>query len=321
MVSILGIDTSNYTTSCALYDCESGRVHQAKQLLPVKGGEAGLRQSDAVFHHIKQLPQLLERLFSEYGETALAAVAVSTRPRSENGSYMPCFLAGEATARGIAASTGAKLFTTSHQTGHVLAALYSADKLCWLKEEKPFIAFHVSGGTTDVLLCRPNSESVLDITRIASSLDLKAGQAVDRVGLSLGLSFPCGKELEKLAANADKHYKCKAVIKDGNCCLSGLENKCAELLSKGESRENVAAYCLDYIGQTIIDMTGYALSEYGQLSIIYAGGVMSDKLLQSRISDRFDACFADAEFSCDNAAGVAIYGMSKYCDNDRAIKD
>lgn len=311
MASILGIDTSNYTTSCALYDCESGTIAQVKKLLPVKNGEAGLRQSDAVFHHVKQLPELLEKLFEENSSADLAAVAVSTRPRGESGSYMPCFLVGESAARAVAAAKGVRLYDTSHQTGHVLAALYSADKLSWLSSCDTFLAFHVSGGTTDALLCRPDRENVLDITRIASSLDLKAGQAIDRVGLTLGLSFPCGKELEALAEKADKHYKCRPVIKDGSCCLSGLENKCAELLAKGERSENVAAYCLDYIGQTIGDMTEHALKEYGKMNIIYAGGVMSDKLLQKMLSERFDASFASAEFSCDNAAGVALFGKIK----------
>lgn len=311
MASILGIDTSNYTTSCALYDTDTKAITQVKKLLPVKDGEAGLRQSDAVFHHVKQLPQLMEELFAQSGKTDIAAVAVSTRPRSEEGSYMPCFLVGESVARSISSANNIPIFETSHQTGHVLAALYSADKLDWIGQSKLFIAFHVSGGTTDVLLCKPNEKNVLDIVRIASSLDLKAGQAVDRVGLTLGLKFPCGRELEALAEKADKHYRCRAVLKDGSCCLSGLENKCAELLLKGESRENVAAYCLDYIGQTISDMTSYALGEHGDMNIIYAGGVMSDKLLQKKLSESFDASFAEAEFSCDNAAGVAIYGAER----------
>lgn len=311
MARILGIDTSNYTTSCALYDTDTKSVSQVKRLLPVKEGEAGLRQSDAVFQHVKQLPELMEELFSQSGRTEIAAVAVSTRPRGEDGSYMPCFLVGEAVARSAAAANGIPLFETSHQTGHVLAALYSAGRLDWIRSDKPFLAFHVSGGTTDVLLCTPNEDSVLEISRIASSLDLKAGQAVDRVGLTLGLKFPCGRELEALAEKADKHYRCKAVLKDGSCCLSGLENKCAQLLSNGESRENVAAYCLDFIGQTVSDMTDCALQRHGDMNIIYAGGVMSDRLLQNMLSRRFAACFAEAEFSCDNAAGVAIYGALK----------
>lgn len=311
MSIVLGLDTSNYTTSCAAYDAASGRIIQRKRLLPVKSGEAGLRQSDAVFHHTKQLPELMESLFAEIGKVDLEAVAASNAPRTVQGSYMPCFLVGEGAARSISAATGAPIFTTSHQIGHILAALYSADKLSLLKADEPFLAFHVSGGTTDLLLCTPHRDEVLKIDGFASSLDLKAGQAVDRVGLMLGLDFPCGKLLEKLAENADRHIKCKPVLKEGSCCLSGLENICARMLEDGETKENIAAYCLDFIGETISEMTEFALTKLGSLSIVYAGGVMSDGILQRRIASRFDAYFAAPEFSCDNAAGVALFGALK----------
>ena len=313
---ILGIDTSNYTTSCALLNCDTGEIMQEKKLLPVKKGEAGLRQSDAVFHHTKQLPELLEKLFGSVNVN-ISAVCASNVPRNADGSYMPCFLVGEGAARSISAAAGCKSYFTSHQTGHVLAALYSADRLSWLYEDKPFIAFHVSGGTTDALLCKPDKDKLLDISPIASSLDLKAGQAVDRTGLMLGLDFPCGKQLEKLAEKADKHYKCRITFKDGCCCLSGVENQCAKMLEQGEKRENIAAYCLDCIAEAVIGMTEYAVKKYGELNIIYAGGVMSDKLLQSAVSAKYAACFASAEYSCDNAAGIALYaalrkGLTKW---------
>ena len=170
MAQILGIDTSNYTTSAALLDLETGEVHQEKQLLPVKAGEAGLRQSDAVFHHTRQLPELLERLRPFLAENPVCGVSVSTRPRNVDGSYMPCFLTGVGTARAVAAVTGVPLYETSHQVGHVLAALYSAGRLgaC----EKPFLAFHVSGGTTDSLYCEPDEQAALKITPCGTSLDL-----------------------------------------------------------------------------------------------------------------------------------------------------
>lgn len=308
---ILGLDTSNYTTSCALLDMATGDVRQQKMLLPVKKGEVGLRQSDAVFHHTKQLPVLLEKLFEDRKEQNIAAVCASSRPRGVKDSYMPCFLVGEGAARSISAVTGCKLYLTTHQTGHVLAALYSADKLGWLYEKQPFIAFHVSGGTTDVLLCTPTDDDLLDIQTICCSLDLKAGQAIDRVGLMLGLDFPCGKQLEILANQADKRYKCKIVLKDGCCCLSGIENQCAQMLNDGEKRENVAKFCLDSIADALLGMTEYAYKTCGRLNTVYAGGVMSDKLLQNAISEKTSAAFSAAEFSCDNAAGTAIYAAAE----------
>ncbi|MCM1506839.1 MAG: peptidase M22 [Ruminococcus flavefaciens] len=310
MSEFLGIDTSNYTTSVALYDSEKNKIYQSKKLLPVKEGQLGLRQSDAVFHHTKQLPEMTEKLFSMHYPESIKAVSASVRPRNADGSYMPCFLCGEGMGRSVSAMNKIPFYRTSHQTGHILSALYSADKLELVNEK--FIAFHVSGGTTDCLLCEPDKSDILRITETGTSLDLKAGQAVDRVGLMLGLKFPCGIELEKLADNSDRDFKVKAVMKGADCCLSGLENKCRKMLDDGERPEDIAKYCLDFVAETIISMTAEAVKAYGNLPLVFAGGVMSDKIIRQKIISRFGkADFAEPEFSCDNAGGVAIYGYLK----------
>lgn len=311
MPEFLGIDTSNYTTSVAVYLSDENRIVQRKKLLPVKEGVLGLRQSDAVFHHTKQLPEIIEQLSAVTGKLDFSAVAVSVRPRNIEGSYMPCFLCGQGFAHSYACLQEIPMYATSHQTGHILSALYSADRLDYVN--RPFIAFHVSGGTTDCLLCRPDKENILDISEISTSLDLNAGQVVDRAGLMLGLKFPCGIELEKLAVNADRHYKIKPVLKNGSCCLSGVENKCRKMLGDGESAENISAYCLDFIAETIVAMTDFAVQEHGRLPLIFAGGVMSDRLVRDKIISRYsDALFAEPEFSCDNATGIAVYAYLKY---------
>ena len=191
----LGIDTSNYTTSSALFDGERV-LENRKMLLPVKQGEKGLRQSDAVFHHVRQLPQVLGPIL-EGLEDRPKAIGVSLAPTTEEGSYMPCFLVGKNTAGLLGQAWKVPVEGFSHQQGHIAAALYSAGKLELL--EKRFLAFHVSGGTTEALLVTPGEKGVPQVNRVAHSLDLKAGQAVDRVGVMLGLGFPCGPELERLA--------------------------------------------------------------------------------------------------------------------------
>ena len=304
----LGIDTSNYTTSCALYDSESGEVVQKKLLLPVKEGEKGLRQSDAVFHHTARLWPLIEELFAEK-RVVPDAIGVSEKPRDAEGSYMPCFLVGVNAARCVAAAADKPVYGFSHQAGHIMAALYSADKPELSKEK--FIAFHVSGGTTEMLLVSPDDERAFDIEIIGETLDLNGGQAVDRAGVMLGLRFPCGKELEKLALKSDKTFNPKICVKDGNCSLSGLENQCASMFRKGESSEDISRFCLDFIGKTVEKMTEFALGKYGNLPVVYAGGVMSNSIIRSRIESRFNAVFAKPEFSCDNAAGTAVLAAMK----------
>ncbi len=299
----LGIDTSNYTTSACIYDSETGEVFQQKLLLPVKEGEKGLRQSDAVFHHTARLYPLVEKLFEQCG-TEFEAIGVSEKPRDAEGSYMPCFLVGVNAARCIGASTGKPVYGFSHQAGHIAAALYSSGKMNLMKEK--FIAFHVSGGTSEMLLVSPGNERVFDVEIIGETLDLNCGQVVDRAGVMMGLSFPCGKELEALALQSEEKYNPKVCVKGCNCSLSGLENQCRKMLDGGECRENVARYCLDFICKTLEKMTEYAIAEYGNLPLVFAGGVMSNSIIREKIQSRFGASFAKPDFSCDNAAGVAI---------------
>ncbi len=304
----LGIDTSNYTTSVCLYNSESGEMLQKKLLLPVKKGEKGLRQSDAVFHHTSRLYPLMRELFDECG-AEIDAIGVSQKPRDAEGSYMPCFLVGVNTAECIGAAMNKPVYGFSHQAGHIAAALYSSGRTDLIKEK--FIAFHVSGGTSEMLLVTPDSERAFDIKIIGETQDLNCGQAVDRAGVMMGLSFPCGKELEALALKSERAFNPKVCVKNGNCSLSGLENQCKKMLDGGESHEDVARYCIDFVCKTVEKMTEYAVSEYGSLPLVYAGGVMSNTIIKNRIQSKFNASFAAPEFSCDNAAGVAYLASLK----------
>ena len=306
MALFLGLDTSNYTTSCALYDSETHTIRQQKKLLPVKPGEKGLRQSDAVFHHTVQLPALIRELALP---ESLMAIGVSTRPRGVEGSYMPCFLVGEGTAQILGEALHIPVFRTSHQIGHILAALYSAGKLELLQQQ--FLAFHVSGGTTDCVLCEPDAEELLRITPVSGSLDLKAGQAVDRVGVMLGLPFPCGTALEQLAMQSSCQKRYKPTMRGADCCLSGLENQCRTMLNKGEKSCDIARFCLTAIAAVLSEMTNRALALHGEMPVLYAGGVMSDALIQNALSGE-NRYFAAPAFSCDNAAGTALFAALQF---------
>ena len=299
----LGIDTSNYTTSVAAY-LEDGAMLSEKKLLPVAPGEKGLRQNDAVFLHTKQLPQVAEKLFARLPEDArLAGVGVSTRPRDAEGSYMPCFLAGRTFAYGIAASAKAPLKELSHQAGHIAAALYGADRVDLLASD--FIAFHVSGGTTEGLLVKSSRDGIsVDIA--SKTLDISAGQLIDRIGVRLGFGFPAGAHMDKLALAHNGDVSAKPVLKGADCCLSGVENVCARLLDEGVSPESVAAYCFGYVAETLVRVSRRLREEYGALPILCAGGVMSSEYIRNYISARVEnAVFTKPEFSSDNAAGTA----------------
>lgn len=300
MTAALGIDTSNYTTSAALY--ENGRVRQQKMPLPVKPGELGLRQSDAVFHHVQQLPAVLEPLLED--SPSVRALGVSSRPRDAEGSYMPCFTVGLGAAKMLAAALNVPVYSFSHQAGHIAAALYSAKKLDLLR--RTFLAFHVSGGTTEAVLVSPDDRRGFCTRLVARSLDLKGGQAVDRVGGMLGLRFPAGRELERLALRSGISYRIKPSMKGADCSLSGVENRCRKLLEEGKPPEEIAAYCLQAILAALDGMAEALLREYGALPLVFAGGVMSNALIRRALTEKYGAFFAEPEFSADNAAGVAV---------------
>ncbi|MBE6662437.1 MAG: peptidase M22 [Ruminococcaceae bacterium] len=299
----LGIDTSNYTTSLA-FCTEAGEiVANLKLPLPVKEGERGLRQSDAVFLHTKNLPPLFQKAKVYFAEYQPIAIGVSAYPRTVEGSYMPCFLAGVATAEALAVSHEIPCFTFSHQNGHIMAALASSGT-CDTLIGKEFAAFHVSGGTTEVLLVHPCGED-FRCEIVGGTLDINAGQAIDRVGVALGLSFPCGAALEKLAlAYEGKPKRKKGCVKDGYCNLSGLENMALDMLKKGAAKEEIAAFVLSFVGETLVAMTSDLRAKYSNISIVYSGGVMSCSILKKMLAG--DGCyFAEPQFSSDNAAGIA----------------
>ncbi len=304
-VCFVGIDTSNYTTSAAVCTLEGEIIANIKAPLPVKAGECGLRQSDAVFAHVKNLPEVMKTLREAIRDRHLAAIGCSVSPREAEGSYMPCFLAGQAAAEAFGAARDIPVYGFSHQDGHIMAALYSsghADELL----KAPFGAFHVSGGTTEVLYVTPREDG-FTVRLVGETEDLNAGQAIDRVGVMMGLSFPCGKEMERLATGSDgKLPKPRICVRGGNCNLSGLQNLAQKLWNETQDPAAVSAYVFSFVGQTLVKMTEALSEAHPDIPVVYAGGVMSNKGLQSLLSQRKNTYFAEPAFSADNAAGTAL---------------
>lgn len=299
----LGIDTSNYTTSIALCD-ESGVLFNEKKLLEVKEGERGLRQSDAVFAHVNNLPIIAQRI----NKQEITAIGCSSKPRDVEGSYMPCFKVGESFAETLSSLLGVKLYRFSHQNGHITAAAYSAG--CMDLLDKEFCSFHVSGGTTEILLCK-NQDGVMKIENIGGTLDLNAGQAIDRTGVLLGLKFPCGPALEALALEGKMIEGPKVCVNGLSCNLSGLENKVIQFKNKGYSDADIALYALKFVEKTLVKLTQNLRSIY-DLPILYAGGVMSNNMIKKTLSGFERTYFADKAYSADNAAGTALLTKRAY---------
>ena len=295
----LGIDTSNYTTSIAVVR-DGEVIENVKMILPVPEGGRGLRQSDALFHHTCQLPEA----FKKIGNYSFDAVGVSQKPRDETGSYMPCFLAGVSVACAVSETNGIPLFRFSHQRGHFAAAAYSAGALSLL--DKEFIGFHVSGGTTEIVSCSPEKINILGGTE-----DINAGQAIDRAGVLLGLRFPCGAMLEELAEAGILPEKPRVCVRGLLCNLSGVENQVQKMLLRGEKKEDIARYVLEFCSLTLDKLSENVRKQY-DLPILYAGGVMSNRRIRSLLSKRENVFFAQPVFSSDNAAGIALLTEKEY---------
>ncbi len=303
MAVFLGIDTSNYTTSVAAFDSQTGEMISEKMLLPVAENNCGLRQSDAVFLHVRQLGEVSSRVLSKLND-APEAIGISIAPCDREGSYMPCFLVGKMLGQALSLAYKSKLYAFSHQRGHIAAALYSFGHLEML--DAPFLALHISGGTTDLIKVTPDKNKIIHCDCIGKSLDLKAGQAIDRVGVMLGLGFPCGPELEVLSQNSQRAFKIKPCIKGLNCAFSGLENQAQKMLAQNEAPCDIAKYCLDFVCASIDGMCRGAKEIYPELPFVFAGGVMSNSGMRTVFKEKYNGLFAEPKYSSDNAAGIAI---------------
>ncbi len=299
-MGVIGFDTSNYTTSIAWFDGQEGM--NCSKLLPVKQGQLGLRQSDAVFHHTNSLPELSDRLFSALGDISIQAVGVSTQPRAVEGSYMPCFLVGISHARLLADALQVPLFTCSHQQGHVAASLWSAGHMELMDE--PHLAWHLSGGTTELLLVEPQGKNVA-CRRIGGTTDISAGQLIDRTGQLLGLPFPAGKHVDACSREAVGTEVFRVKCTDSQFSLSGVQNKVEKFYSVCQDPIETSAYALRCVCAAVSAATNQAQKAYPGLNVVFSGGVASNSMLRKHM-DPFNAIFCPPQYSTDNAMGVAV---------------
>ena len=299
-MTVIGFDTSNYTTSIAYFDGADGQNYS--RLLPVSQGQLGLRQSDAVFAHIKSLPELSDRLFSDLGNMSIDAVGVSTRPRAVEGSYMPCFMVGYTHAKLLSDAYRVPLVEVSHQQGHVAASLWSAGRLELM--DVPHLAWHLSGGTTELLLVEPDGKNV-KCTRIGGTSDISAGQLIDRTGQLLGLPFPSGKHLDAFSQEAVDREVFRVKCPELEFSLSGVQNKVQQFYDKSSNPAETAGYALRCVAYAVKKSTQNALKAYPGLPVVFSGGVASNSLLRKELDD-LDPVFCPPQYSTDNAMGVAV---------------
>ena len=294
----LGLDTSNYTTSAAVFDGASGE--NCGKLLDVPEGALGLRQSDALFQHVKRLPDMFAALRRDGVLQDLVAVGASTQPRAVEGSYMPCFLPGETVGRCVADALGIPFFACAHQEGHIAAAAWSAGRMDLL--DQPHLAWHLSGGTTELLYVEPQGSGI-KAECIGGTSDISAGQLIDRTGKMLDLAFPAGKALDGLTMDYDLGQYFRVKVKDFAFSLSGVENQVKNMVQRGEPSAQIACFVLDTIANAVLNATNQAWEKWPGLPVLCSGGVASSLRLRRWLGN---AVFAQPKYSTDNAMGVAI---------------
>ena len=299
MSRILAFDTSNYTTSACVYDTQAGIVWENRIMIPVQNGKCGVRQSDAVFHHVKNL----ESLFDDIFQTDINCICASRCPSERENSYMPCFTVGMSYAKTISSLYGLPMYSYSHQKNHILAAAVTGGAQDILNT--PFLAYHVSGGTTDVMLCSPDKE-IFSVKKIGGSADISCGQLIDRTGTLLGFPFPCGKYIEK-CSQGSLADNIKFKINDGFYNFSGFQNKAEKMYFENKSTGEICNYILSVVLSFILNSIASFRKVYGELPVLMSGGVMSNKLLSDTIKQRLSGVyFAEPKYSLDNAAGIAM---------------
>lgn len=300
----LGFDTSNYTTSVGAVD-EDG-YKNIRRILPVKEGERGIRQSDGVFLHVKNIATLFEELNIN---DKVCAVGISTRPRNVDGSYMPVFTVGEAFGRGIAKAFNVPVYEFSHQDGHVMAGIYSANAYELL--EGDFLSVHLSGGTTEILKTSTQNGFLHEI--IGGTTDISAGQYIDRIGVKLGLPFPCGVHMEALAKGTQNEIKMPVSVNDTYMSFSGVETKMGTYIGK-HTNEEIAYSTLKNIAKMLTCALNNAVCKTNIKKILIVGGVASNEVIRTELTDNVKAklYFATKELSSDNAVGIAESARLKW---------
>lgn len=303
----LGIDTSCYTTSVAVIGEDGSLLSEARQILSVKPGRCGLQQSEMVFQHTRNLPLLMEKALQS-DDIEICGVGVSCCPRPIADSYMPAFLAGVSAAKSIAAVSKIPLYTISHQENHMEAGMWSAGG----PKAERFLMLHASGGTTDMLLAQKEADGRYLLEQIGGSMDLHAGQFIDRVGVALGLQFPTGPELEKLAEAADYMTELPVSVRKLQVSLSGPATAALRKLQAGEDKAALARGVEYALAETFARMLRNGAAAYDAADVLLVGGVASNKFIRAHVEEKLQKrnirlWVPEARFSCDNASGCAAY--------------
>ena len=309
---ILGIDTSCYTTSIAAISLDKNIILNEKIILKVKKDNKGLRQSEAVFQHVNNMGEISQSINEKLRKYNVIGVCVSTKPRPVDNSYMPVFSVGYNFAKLLSSINNCPLYETTHQENHIEASLFNNK----LKNENKFLAVHMSGGTTEILLVEKN-ECNYNIEIVGGSLDVSFGQLIDRLGVSLDYTFPCGKYIDENALKCNKRIEkgLKTSVKEGYMNLSGIENQINKIISDYDN-EYISKVLLDTLSRSMYKSLIYICEKYKIKEVVFAGGVSASQYIKKELSEKLKRhnikpYFTNKEYATDSGIGCAIIGLNQ----------
>ena len=309
---ILGIDTSCYTTSIAAISLDREIILNEKIILKVKKDNKGLRQSEAVFQHVNNMGEISKSINENLKNYNVVGICVSTKPRPVDNSYMPVFSVGYNFAKLLSSINNCPLYETTHQENHIEASLFNNN----LINKNKFLAVHVSGGTTEILLVEKDRNDY-NIDIVGGSLDVSFGQLVDRLGVSLNYNFPCGKYIDDNALRCEEKIKegLKTSVKEGYMNLSGIENQINKIIND-YNKEYLSKILLDTLVRSMYKSLIYICNKYNIDEVVFGGGVSASGYIKKELSEKLrrekiKLYFTDKEYATDNGVGCAIIGLNQ----------
>ncbi|MTI48194.1 MAG: O-sialoglycoprotein endopeptidase [Firmicutes bacterium] len=311
----IGFDTSAYTTSIGVVDQFGNEVLNLREILKVKKGNRGLRQQEAVFQHINNLPKMIEELTTKIDIKNVEAISASGSPRNIIGSYMPVFKAGKGQAFILSSILEKRYFEFSHQEGHIGSYFINNKKI----NSNEFLALHISGGTTELLKVVKESNG-LDIEIIGGSKDISAGQLIDRIGIKLGLNFPCGKEIDELSSTGERLDRNIPIsTKETWINFSGTETYFQRLIDNMDyDNSNISKSLLYAVTKSIGNIISEGLEEYKIDNVLITGGVASNSYIRNNLANyiknnsNIKIHFPNIEHCTDNGVGIAYLGSQEW---------
>lgn len=310
---VLGIETSCDETGVALFHSEFGLLsHRLYSQIKIHAEYGGVVPELASRDHIVKLIPLIRQVCADacLHSSQLDGVAYTSGP-----GLIGALLAGASVARSLAFSLGIPAIGVHHMEGHLLAPLLEPDP-----PDFPFIALLVSGGHTQLV----QVSSIGSYIILGESLDDAAGEAFDKTAKMLGLSYPGGPEIARIAQNGDPYrFKFPRPMTDRpglDFSFSGLKTHTLTTLAatagSATDKADIAAGFQLAVVDTLVIKSRRALQQTGLVRLVVAGGVSANKLMREKLEimatkEGYQVYFPRLDFCGDNGAMIAYAGCQR----------